>query len=62
MDKHIHFYPSDTNCEGTTNNVHIHIILFKQVAGKLQDLCREPLDIVTYQIYKLKVSWFQKKF
>ena len=42
------FYPSDTNREGTTSNVHIHTILFKQVAKKLQDLCRELLDIVTY--------------
>ena len=25
-------YPGDTNGEGTTNNVHIRIILFKQVA------------------------------
>ena len=37
MDKRtdIHtFYPGDTNREGTTNNVHIHTILFKQVAEK----------------------------
>ena len=26
------FYPSDTNREGTINNVHIHTILFKQEA------------------------------
>ena len=32
-DIHI-FYPGDTNCEGTTNNVHIHTILLKQVAEK----------------------------
>ena len=42
------FYPGDTNREGTTNNVQIHTILFKQVAQNLQDLCREPLDIVAY--------------
>ena len=24
-----------------------------------QDLCREPLDIATYQTYKLLTSWFQ---
>ena len=28
------FYPCDTNHEGTTNYVHIHTILFKQVAEK----------------------------
>ena len=28
------FYPGDTNSEGTTNNVHIHTILSKQVAEK----------------------------
>ena len=28
------FYPGDTNCEETTTNVHIHTILFKQVAEK----------------------------
>ena len=25
------FYPGDTNREGTTNNVYIHTMLFKQV-------------------------------
>ena len=29
------FYPGDTNREGTTNNVHIHTILLKQVAEKI---------------------------
>ena len=28
------FYPGDTNREETTTNVHIHTILFKQVAEK----------------------------
>ena len=28
------FYPGDTNRDRTTNNVHIHTILFKQVAEK----------------------------
>ena len=28
------FYPRDTNRDGTTTNVHIHTILFKQVAEK----------------------------
>ena len=27
----------------------------------MQDLCREPLDIVTSLVHKLKVLWFQKK-
>ena len=27
----------------------------------LQDLCREPLNIATYSIYKLWASWFQKR-
>ena len=26
------FYPGDTNREGTTNNLYIHTMLFKQVA------------------------------
>ena len=37
MDKwtHIHtFIPGDTIRKGTTNNVHIHTILFKQEADK----------------------------
>ena len=29
------FYPGDTNRDRTTNNVHIHTILFKQVAEKI---------------------------
>ena len=29
------FYPGGTNPEGTTNNVHIHTILFKQEAEKI---------------------------
>ena len=27
-----------------------------------QDLCRGPLDIAKYQIYKLWASWFQRRF
>ena len=27
-----------------------------------QDLCRGPLNIATYYIYKLLVSWFQRRF
>ena len=26
-----------------------------------QDLCREPLNIATYKIYKLWASWFQRR-
>ena len=26
-----------------------------------QDLCREPLNIATYYIYKLWASWFQRR-
>ena len=29
------FYPSDMNRKGSTNNVHIHTILFKQVAKNI---------------------------
>ena len=34
MDRHTHFYLGDTNRDGTTNDVHIHTLLFKQVAEK----------------------------
>ena len=27
----------------------------------LQDLCRGPINIATYKIYKLWASWFQKR-
>ena len=27
-----------------------------------QDLCRGPLNIATYKIYKLWASWFQRRF
>ena len=26
-----------------------------------QDLCKEPLNIASYKIYKLRASWFQRR-